>query len=283
MTGKITSRMPAAEYHSLPGVSITRLKNMKRSALHYRHFLAAPPQSSPMTLGTASHCSVLEPERFGREYAMWSRRSKSGSLCPRTGQFWESFVAESGNKSIITEDEADTALTLAKAVRSSPAAMRYLQAGDPEVTMQWEVNAQHRRGRADWLTIIDDDHYLVGLKTARDCRPFVFGNAAAKLGYHLQWAYYHDGYEAITGRKPKMVEIVVESSAPHAVVVYRITEDIIEQGRDEYVELIEALQKCEASGEWPGPATDEIDLSLPSWVYQQQDDLSELDLDMGGT
>jgi hypothetical protein len=50
-----------------------------------------------------------------------------------------------------------------------------------------------------------------------------------------------------------MVEIVVESAPPHAVVTYIIPEDAILQGRDEYEKLLEVLQRCERTGEWRGP------------------------------
>lgn len=282
MGGEIISRMPADEYHGSEGISISRLKELKRSALHYRYRLEHPVTSASMRLGTAAHCAVLEPERFIREFCVWSRRSeKSGNLCPRTGQYWDAFLAENAGKTVITEDEASTALTLSHAVRSDPVAMRYLAAGEPEVVMRWVVDGQARRGRADWITKIDGEPFLVGLKTARDCRPFIFGSAAAKLGYAEQWAFYFDGYTTITGKAPEMIEIVVESAPPHATVVYSITYDIIEQGRENYQELLRQLEQCERSGEWLGPGQGVVQtLSLPTWFYPGADDLSELGIEL---
>src|SRR5882762_1913718 len=77
---QIRSRVPAAEYHALPGISITRLKELKRSALHYQYRLDHPAVTVPLTLGTASHCAVLEPERFERQFAVWDRRTDSGRM-----------------------------------------------------------------------------------------------------------------------------------------------------------------------------------------------------------
>lgn len=274
------SREPADVYHSSPGVSISRLKELKRSPQHYRHALENPKQTRPMTLGTAAHCAVLEPERFGREFATWGNRTASGKLSPRSGKVWEAFEAEQAGKTIITADEADLAIAVQKAVRGDTFAMRYLEAGEPEVSMRWEYDGRQCRGRADWITSIDGRPNIVGLKTARDCRPFMFGSAAAKLSYHLQWAFYFDGYHAITGNEPRMVEIVVESAPPHAVVVYVIPDDVIQQGRDEYQQLVQLLRDCEAVGSWPGPAIGEQILTLPSWVYGEAlDDISELGLE----
>lgn len=286
---RIISRVPAEEYHASPGVSISHLKDLKRSALHYRHFLFNPKLTAPMSLGTAAHCATLEPERFDRQFAVWGRRGESGSLCPRKGQYWDAFRAANSGKTIITEDECSAALTLAQAVRSDPCAARYLESGEPEVSMHWQLTSESQirppvtvqcRGRADWLTRLDGEPYLIGLKTARDCRPFIFGSAAAKLGYHLQWAYYLDGYIAITGKTPHLKEIVVESAPPHDVVVYDISEDIILQGRAEYEGLLRQLVDCESRNEWLGVAngTEQV-LTLPTWAYDAQDDIAELELE----
>lgn len=272
----IESRVPADVYHSMPGISISRLKALARSPLHYQWELKNPKSSSAMTLGTAAHCAVLEPHLYDDRFAVWKRLSENGNACPRKGQYWDAFVNENRGKEILTVDQHELAQAIGKAVRSDPVAMKYLSFGEPEVTMQHG----DRRGRADWITKIDGKPFVVGLKTARDCRPLVFGSAAAKLGYPLQWAWYFDLYESITGVEPEMIEIVVESAPPHAVATYIINEDIILQGRDEYEKLLEVLARCEATGEWPGPTECEQVLTLPSWYYGEGvDDLTSIGIE----
>lgn len=274
-----SSRVPFDDYAQVPAISITRLKELKRSPLHYRHALKSPRDTGPMRLGTAAHCAVLEPERFARDFAVWSRRTSTGGMAPRSGQYWDAFRAENGGKNIVTEDEFSLAMAMRDAVRGHPAAMRYLESGDPEVSMQWLLGDRRCKGRADWLTIVDGEPVIVGLKTSRDCRHFAFGSQAAKLGYHLQWCWYRDGYEVLAGRAAKVVEIVVESAAPHAVAVYVIPDDILQQGRDEYLRLLEVLDECEATNTWAGPVPTEEHLTLPSWAYEAvDDDVDELGL-----
>lgn len=276
----IQSRVPASEYFALPGVSITRLKELKRSPQHYKYLLANPKESNALTLGTATHVAVLEPERYGNDYAIWEQRQPNGNLRPRNGNTWEAFKSANEDKTIITADEHALSMTMQKAVRANTDAMRYLETGDPEVTMQWDIEPFQCKGRLDWLTTVDGWPVLVGLKTARDCRHFIFGSAAAKLGYHLQWAYYYDAYKQITGREARVVEIVVESAPPHAVAVYSISDDILWQGRDEYLALLKLLGECKDKNEWPGPEVGEQVLTLPSWVYEVQDDLTDIGLEM---
>lgn len=274
----IQSRIPFDDYQSIPALNISRLKEMKRSPLHYQHALTNPKSTAALTLGTAAHTATLEPERFGRDFAIWSHRTESGRMSPRTGKRWDEFCIAHADKKIITEDECDAALAIAHAVRNDPVARSYLEAGDPEVTMQWAFDGRACKGRVDWLTRLERD-VLVGLKSARDCRPFLFGAAAARLGYHLQWAWYFDGFITATGREPRVVEIVVESAPPHAVVVYDIPNDILEQGREEYLDLMRQLADCEDRNEWRGPAETELVLSLPSWVYGADEDIGELELE----
>jgi hypothetical protein len=279
----IISRVPAEEYFSIPGTSITRLKELKRSALHYQYRLSHPKESGAMRLGTASHTAVLEPDRFRLDYAVWERRTAGGKLAPRNGQWWEAFQAENKNKTIISDNEAATALTIAAAVRSDPAAMKYLAEGEPEVSMRWQMLGRPCKGRVDWITRVDGRPVVVGLKTARDCREIFFGNAAAKLGYGMQWAWYWAGFKIITGEIPLMKEIVVESDLPHALIVYNVPEEVILRGEEEYLELVNTLERHEQSNEWMGPSGGrEIDVSMPTWWYGENtgDDLGDLGLEL---
>lgn len=279
MTGQIRSRVPWDEYLSLPGLSISRLKELRRSPQHYLYRMKVPRESAAMRLGTAAHCAVLEPERFDEQFAVWDRRTDGGKLSPRRGRVWEAFEREHAGRTIITDAEAELVEAIRHAVHTHPATGRYLWTGDPEVTMQWELGNRTCKGRVDWLTTDAHRPVLVGLKTARDCRPFIFGAQAARLGYHLQWAFYHDGYAAIQGVEPRLVEIVVESDPPHAVAVYSIPRDIIDQGRDEYRNLLAQLDECTAAQRFPGPCDVEQELSLPTWVYRTDDDIADLELE----
>jgi hypothetical protein len=271
--------MPYADYRVVDRMNVSRLKELLRSPLHYRYGLDHPKQSDALTLGTAAHCATLEPERFASQFAIWDSRTEAGAMSPRRGKAWESFCSAHAGREVITQDQGALAQQIARAVRADPIACEYLTAGEPEVVMEWHMGGRDCKGRVDWLTTYDGKPCLVGLKSARDCRPFQFGAAAAKLGYALQWAWYHDGYVALkAGTSPRMVEIVVESAPPHAVVVYRIPDDVLEYGRDEYMRLLKELDVLEERDTWPGPATEEQILSLPTWVYGSDDDISDLEL-----
>jgi len=277
----IQSRVPREEYDAIqPATSITRLKELRRSAQHYQYALTHRRETPALTVGIATHVAVLEPERFAHDFAVWDSRTDSGRMSPRSGKKWDAFSELHAARSILTLDESTLANEIAKAVRFDETANKYLSVGDPEVSLQWDIDGRPCKGRVDWLTVVDGEQYLVGLKTTRDCRHFAFGSQAAKLDYAIQWAWYCDGYERITGKVPRMIEIVVESTPPFAVATYRIENDILLQGRDNYRELLKILAECEAKDEWPGPVEGEQILTLPSWYYPStDDDLSDLGLE----
>lgn len=275
----IQSHIPFEVYQGMAGMNISRLKELKRSAQHYRYRLDHPKESAPMTLGKAGHCAVLEPMRFGSDFAVWERRTSAGNMAPRNGQHWDEFQAQHPGQTIITANEYDTVVELQSAVRNDRDAMRYLLHGEPEVSMQAVLFGRQCKGRLDWLTRDWIDlagerqtrPCLVGLKLTRDCSEFRFGRQAATLGYHLQWAFYLDLFKAITGELPRVVEIAVENEAPHAVAVYEIPDEVLQKGCDEYVLLLEQLDECERAQRWPGPVEGERILTLPQWVYGEEE------------
>lgn len=272
-----------AKYDAIDAVNISSLKELVRSPLAYQHRLRTRKETRAMRLGTAAHTAVLEPARFIEDYTVWDQRTASGRLRPRNGKDWEAFVSANTGKVILTETDYLHAINIRNAVRGNENAMRYLEIGDPEVTLTWVLDGVARKGRADWLSIIDGEPVIVGLKTGRDCRPIPFGNDSARMGYHLQWAWYFDGYYAITGVAPRMIEIMVESAPPHDVAVYRIPDEVLDVGRDTYQGLLEKLKECQEAKAWPGAVEGESILSMPTWIYRGEgdNDLSDLGLTKG--
>jgi len=150
----IESRVPRDIYLGLPGINITRLKELRRSPQHYRYALDHPKESDAMTLGIATHVAVLEPERFEKQFAVWTKRTDAGAMSPRRGKDWDEFSLLNASRTILTQDEARISKEIAKAVRSDATAMKYLEAGDPEVTLEWTIGERHCKGRIDWFIVM---------------------------------------------------------------------------------------------------------------------------------
>ncbi len=261
-------------YTGIDRTNISTLKELARSPLHYQYRLTAEERRSPsLSLGRSSHVATLEPDRFERDFVVWDERTDKGVVRPRRGKDWDAFCAANSGKTIIKADEHAFARAIRDAVRAKPVAAQYLRQGRAEVTMIWDDVATGRRckGRVDWITHHGVDA-IVGLKTARDGEPRAFSNQAAKLLYHLQFAFYYDGYSTITGKEPRVVELVVESSPPHDTVAYVIPAEVLEVGREEYRALLAKLEACERSKRWPGRAENEVAFALPAYLTRDEDD-----------
>lgn len=273
------SRISEAEYNALPAERSTTLKAMGESPRRYKYVKENKYEPTPsMLLGTAIHVATLEPERFGKEYVAYP-----GPV--RRGKEWEQWSARHASDTIITESELETTIAVSRAVLADPVAARYLASGQPEMTLQWTDKETQLacKARVDWLIGGSNDGHrppiIVGLKTARSAHPRRFATQAAQLGYPVQWALYAAGYTAITGQKPEMIEIVVETAPFYEVVVYRITQEVLDFGDEQVREYLQKVVECTKSGKWPGIADGrELPLILPGWAMGS-DDSPAIELD----
>jgi exodeoxyribonuclease VIII len=263
-----------ADYASIEAYNGSSIVKMTRSPLYYKWSKDNPEKPSPtMVLGIMTHRMILEPERIG-DFVVWGDKPNQKV---RLGKVWDEFKAEHEGRTIITKSERNDMVQIAVAVRRNLTIARLLKAGRSEVSMVWkDRDSGHLcKGRMDYLRT---DPTIVDLKTCRDCRPFQFGNQAYKLGYHIKLAMYQDGYFALTGETAPVKIIAVENKPPYDCAVYSVPSDVLQQGHEDGQRLIKRIRECEESGIWPGAVEDELALSLPSYAYETNDDLADLEL-----
>ena len=263
-------------YAGIDALNGSALLHMRRSPMKYKHEKDHPtPPTQAMILGTATHRMILEPDRVN-DFAVWGTQPEEKV---RSGKVWEAFKAANPDRMIITVPERDAMVGMAVGARRNLPIMKYANAkGKCEVSMFWKDSTSGRlyKGRIDKIV---EGHLILDLKTTRDCRPFKFGAQAYQLGYHIKMAMYWSGYRAITGHAPKMRLLAIESKPPHESAVYRVTEDALVQGMEEWQELERLLSECEKNDEWPAAEQEETDLILPAWATEKADnDLSEFEM-----
>lgn len=273
----ITSGIPFDQYLDLPGLSASALKKLMRSPLAFKWSQDHPDHTSTaaMALGTAAHTAILEPHRMKTDYILWDGGD-------RRGKAWTEFKEANASKQILTASEFADVKGMYDAVHGYEPAACYLENGIAEVTIQWTDPATGRafRGRVDWVTESNGQIVLVDLKTTRDTNPRKFGADAYKLGYHIQFALYVDGWFRLTGDTPLFKVIAVESKAPYEPAVFDVTEDVLAQGHEEYMSLLAMLKACEDTNTWPPALQEEQELTLPVWASTSDDDLSDIGLDL---
>lgn len=273
----ISTGISFPEYLALPGLNASMIKKLMRSPLAYKWALDHPDNSTTSAskaLGTATHAAILEPYRMQSEFIVWDGE--------RRGKAWTEFKEANSSLQILTSAEFAKVEAMRDSVCAYPPASRYLQNGVAEVTMQWIDPATGRamKGRIDWVTEIDGEIVLVDLKTTRDITGRKFGADAYKLGYHIQFSLYTDGWFHLTRKTPRFVVLAVENDAPHEPAVFDVSEDLLALGHEEYMGHLSTLKECEETNIWPPRVQEEQPLQLPAWALNEDEDLSDIGLDL---
>lgn len=268
------SSLDRESYDAIKGrVNWSTLKNIARSPAHYLHGMTTPREdTAALRLGRAVHMAVFEPERMAAAYAIWD-----GGI--RRGKAWDAFSERNAHREILTEAEMATCLDLSVAVRNNPVAAQYVSGGKGEQTALWTDRVYQLECKAR-LDFVADCGALVDLKTTRDASPGGFSKVAWAYQYHVQAAWYSDGYEAATGKRLPYVLVAVEKEAPHVVQVYRVPDAILDLGRETYRNLLGTLVDCRKASAWPGYSTAAMELELPRWAvsFADDEDLADMDL-----
>lgn len=260
--------LPNEAYHSGPGISNSGLTDLARSPAHY-YALHLDPKRPPREAkagqleGTLAHCAILEPGEFARRYVV-------GPNVRRGTKAWDEFEAANPGKVAIKQEQFDTAHAQAAAVRALPDVAALLSIGRSEVSAYWVDQATGHlcRCRPDWVHPVNDDSViLLDVKTYSDASPAEFARQVARKRYHVQDAFYSDGFEhASQKRVVGFVFVAVEDKWPFAACACMLDDDGREKGRVEYRRLLELYARCRATGVWPGYSDTVEVISLPSWA-----------------
>lgn len=263
-TPTIRHDLTNAEYHASPAISKSGLDLIRKAPALYAYRRDNPQEQTPaMRLGTLTHTAVLEPESFARSVIARpegiDRRTSAGKAD------WAAFEIQAEGREIITNEEVAKLAAIRDAVHNHLAAAKAL-AGSPTVEQSifWDADDIACRCRPDAVT---ERGVIVDLKTTRDASPEGFAKSIAQYRYHVQAAFYSDGYRAAFGEAPRgFVFIAVETEPPYLVGVYVASETMVLRGRADYEADLDAFRRCQESGTWPGYSDAPLTIDLPKWA-----------------
>lgn len=268
--------MDNAAYHAHAAVSKSHLDLVAKSPLHYWARYLDPnrvPQepTAAMAIGSAVHTHVLELDQWDSQYVVapagMDRRTKVGKA------EWEVFQTAIGTRTVISREDADLVMRIGRSVLSHSAAAYLLGLpGKAETTHMWhdEISGLQCKCRPDWL--LDDSSMIVDLKTTEDASPKAFQQSIAKWRYHVQAAWYLDGIEKATGKRPEQfIFIAVEKKPPYACAVYVADPQMVEIGGQTARADLDKLNLCKAANHWPGYSDQVEVINLPPWMRPKAD------------
>ena len=269
-----------ADYHANPAISHSKLECFRRRpALYYKKYIAKTIEreepSTAFRVGSAAHCSVLEPTEWAKRYAVKpegiDRRTKDGK------EKWAQFEEQNAGKTIIDQDEAATVLKMRDAVFENKLGAQLLGRGVPEAT--WRTGgSMPLQCRSDWFNpdgceLTEGRAYVADLKTVESLDDESFSNferAVFRWGYHRQAGFYLPLISELWSKPVfDFVFIVVEKCEPFGVAVFKLTDDAVALGQDETVADLRDLKRCIDNDTWPNIDPVVRELGVPAWYRKE--------------
>ncbi|HAO9086110.1 TPA: exodeoxyribonuclease VIII [Escherichia coli] len=259
-------------YHAGPGVSKSQLDDIADTPALYLWRKNAPvdtTKTKTLDLGTAFHCRVLEPEEFSNRFIVapeFNRRTNAGK------EEEKAFLMECANtgKTVITVEEGRKIELMYQSVMALPLGQWLVEsAGHAESSIYWEDPETGILCRCRPDKIIPEFHWIMDVKTTADIQRFK--TAYYDYRYHVQDAFYSDGYEAQFGVQPTFVFLVASTTIEcgrYPVEIFMMGEEAKLAGQLEYHRNLRTLADCLNTDEWPAIKT----LSLPRWAKEYAND-----------
>lgn len=262
------------DYHAdETAVSKTQLDDLEHSPLVFygRHRAPGrPPRPAPtaaMFGGTLAHCAILEPDAFDARYP------PGPEVDTRAAKLWKDFAAGLKPHQVgVKPSERAAAFAQADAVRRVKPLAELLARGQAEVSAYWvdAASGVRCRCRPDWVHPLASGVILVDVKTAANADPRDFGRSVLNYSYHVQAAFYSDGFAAASGQVVHgFIFAACEKEWPYAAAACMLGEDDLELGRRRYQRNLATYAECMRTGEWPGWGDEVHLLQLPAWANKE--------------
>lgn len=221
-------------------VTNSQLGYLKKGREYYEMMKLGSKIDSPaLRFGNLLHTLVLEPKTYQDKFVVFNpedRPEPAKSMASKLNKAWKETV-ENREGIVINLEQYNRALAMRDKLLRHKEITDILDNSTKEVANSWvDFNTMiNCKGKAD--IVVNGGDMLVDLKTTS--KPITeFRKSAYRYSYHRQAAFYLDGFNA-----KEFVFIVIETNAPHQIGIFRCSDNFIEQGREEYISLLDDLSK----------------------------------------
>lgn len=243
------------EYHQLPGVSASKLKDFIEDPrlYHYKHLSGEYVQESKphFDFGQAVHDIVLLGDSSKVKAIPDGVLSGGGA---KRGKAWDAFKEANTGQTLLKPAEYDELMGCVNALRTNPVAKELLSQPGVSERMYEHFDGDlglRARCRPDRLCLLPDRNIVMDIKTSsKSTLATQFGYAVRDFGYDIQEAFYRYVLAANDIRVDAFVFVVVGTTAPHTVDCYQLSEDR-RTARDAKVqEAMLELSRRTADNDW---------------------------------
>jgi len=206
--------------------------------MHYRYAIDHEIAETPaIRLGSIVHGIIL-----GSQHAFVVYEGE------RRGKAWAEFKKDHSETRIITRDEHNRGIDIARAILACPDVKPLLAGAKKERRVEWQIAGRACAGTPDFV-----NSHLTELKITACAKPERLPYQAQRMGWLGQLRWYQSGLERAYGQAPEELFIIAaEPRPPHPVVVYQLTDGARDVGTRTWRLDWEQLMVCEASDHFPG-------------------------------
>lgn len=257
---------PNYDYQQINALNHSGMKYLERSPAHYRAWregLLDTQSTLAQSFGIATHCAVLEPEKFAEDYYCLpdtSHCSSAGQKAAMTKAAKKDLESNS-NKLLLGYADYHAILNIRNAMYQHPFGKFLIEEAQKETIHTWmdKPSGANCKCRTDfWLP---RTQLLADLKVCQDLSDDAFSRHVANYKIHRQAAFYLDGVGA-----ENFLIVGVERTPPYAIRIFVVPEFLLKIGRSLYKPLCQKYQDCVETKSWPGFNLNLTPLQLPAYA-----------------
>lgn len=229
-----------------------------RSLKHLEHYIKKENKPSCESdekekkcyiLGRMVECLVFEPDTFEKSFAVLpdfytgaKGESKAWIMSAKECQRIYSEIVNSGATPIKSKWKT-LAQSMAESLKTHETASAMIGVAKRGIALVWKDETFNILCKAflDALTVdrLDTSRECIGdLKTTANASKNAFTRQIGNFGYHIQGAFYVDGYRILTKKEAHFDLLVVEYEEPFCSAVYRLDAEAIQTGQGAYTRAL---------------------------------------------
>jgi hypothetical protein len=146
---------------------------------------------------------------------------------------------------------------------------RAMASGMAEVVLVWieqtDAGEIWCRCKLDWLPT-EGRIFPDWKTTGTGAGPDEYGRTYFSIGADLQDAFYRRGIRAVLDRSAELVFPVIETAAPHCMMVHRTAPASLGMAERKVLYVMRLFALCMREGVWPGYPIEDAWQDAPSWI-----------------
>ena len=276
---EIVPGMTWDEYRGLTALNPSSIKYAQTSMLHVHYALTGGDDDSPpKQLGRGTHAALFQPREFTSMFEL-PPLNKDGNHVKRT----KSVVKEAAERGVelLLPADYEKCIVLAERASKIPELQPFIKKGQAEVSLFTDEMGCQCKGRLDWLST--DPPAIIDLKTASRLSERTFRNDYAKWLYHVSLGLYQRWAARLLKCDYVPVYLILaETKAPYDVMMapwiegelIPLRQAELDLGVKKGLEWIGKIKAAIQADEWLGrAASGDLDVSLPTWAMEEEEDL----------